>query len=367
LLLCLGTLHARPSLELACVQRLSETGQARLWALIRIPAQLLRYQEVQHQCQNRSEITYTLWQHHRRVAEWKTQATSLLHTVEPLPPAQQAYYYEQLLLAPPGPYLLLVSWKDQTGTYYASQLLPCSIPYPGSDGLRGSDLILSERYSYQASQLLPILGYTVPNQYERLAYYAQLYSPSSGPVTLRTILYKKQPLASSSPAQQYHSQEQYAETIYLKQGLNTLADELQTASLPSGEYLLELVVLSDAQVLWRKHKPLLLIWPGLDSALAANPAHRPIWWGSLPTRPDPWQQLATRWGGGYLALQAAYYQRLHQAEQLLGSHHSQQAQYYIQLQDPVTPKPNQWLYPHWNMVLLFGPDGQLKENLYEGL
>lgn len=359
-------LSAAPELEAACY-RLLQQEHLRSLLVVRVPAQLLRFAEHDHRCINRSELRISVEQNHRRLLEL-TRAHSLnLQQVETLPEPDQAYILQEWLPLAPGTYTLVISWKDLQGGGYYLRTLSYTLSTAQTDSLQGSDVLLTENYSYDRSLLRPLLGNTVANRYETLGFYAEVYSRQSMPVTLRTILYQKNPKAEDTGTQQYLSKEQFSETIFLTTGENALADELDTRSLGSGEYLLELALLADDRVLWRRRRPFLLIWAGLDSALAQHDADARLRLLQPEPTTDLWELLALRWSLSPLALQAAYYQRLHQADTRYHGWYTDQGRLLAYLAEPYEAQPGTWLYPQWNLVFAFDKTGSLRANPYGGL
>jgi GWxTD domain-containing protein len=116
-----------------------------------------------------------------------------------------------------------------------------------------------------------IIGRDVPPQTSALTTQFQVSAQKRKTATLRTILYASSATQSQSDVQQFVSKYQQTTVAQLTIGTNAFTQSLPLSGLPPGDYLVEVYLFDQQQLLAEVTRPITLRWDGLKQVLANLP------------------------------------------------------------------------------------------------
>lgn len=150
------------------------------------------------------------------------------------------------LKLPPGRYVVEVEIEDRKANSYYSLQLPEPFRVHADREVSLSDIFLAPDRQWEAPFARPLLQATVPFDRERLYYCMELQAQGYEVLTVRAVLYQEsQPQAGTLTTAYQSLQQTNRVTYFAGSQSQVFRDTLDLASLPGGEYMIQVLVYDD--------------------------------------------------------------------------------------------------------------------------
>jgi len=150
------------------------------------------------------------------------------------------------LKLPAGRYDVDVEIEDRKANSYQSLSLPEPFRVHRSREIAVSDIFIAPDRQWQQPFARPMLKSVIPYDQDQMYYCLELNAPGYEVLTLRAVLYQEAPAQNGSPTTAYQSLQQTNRVTYFDlPGPITFRDTLDLASLPGGEYMIQVLVYDD--------------------------------------------------------------------------------------------------------------------------
>ncbi len=193
-----------------------------------------------------------------------------------------------------------------------------------------SDLFLCDSLGGSFAQSPPLIDYRLAAERQRLPYIFSLYTGRPRSLRMSVQLFLRGEVSPGAPSTPYQSVYSEIEPLYLNPGTTELQRILPLEALPSGEYLAEVYLFEDEEIIAERSAAFERVWPGLKQVYRRLPkavdqlsprltkSQLLAMQAGLKTRGQSafesyWERLARRYGDQPRRLVEQYYQEIEDA------------------------------------------------------